>query len=342
LTTVEIDVAALVGAILGPFIILVLLWWFREPLSMFARELPRRLKSFSAAGVSFELADATPSSLTSLQVSVDLRHAGTSNDVNDSTLRSFYEQIEDPTRIDYAVVDLGTGEEWLSSRLFVLSIILQRMRGLQAFVFVENINDVRRRFLGVCEARPLRWRLAARWPRFQSAFAAAELHVWGHPYDDVTQTLPVPPRPGGMPMDIQSFSSQAQNVAIVNDEGRMLQWGGPEAAAALLRAFLDAVQRPGLAAPSPEWQQLPSDLPRCEYSVWLTGALLDGVLHDSLDKRSLRLHDLQGWTEALRTRAVLEHSRNWVAVTRDEAIFDRLINRQQALEQIASQIASRA
>src|SRR5438105_14423343 len=111
---IRIDVAALVGAILWPAILLLVVWWLRDPLSAFFRELPRRLKSFSAAGVSFELSDATPTSLSSLQVSVDLRHAGTANDVNDSTLASFYRQIEDPARIDYAVVDLGNSAEWLS------------------------------------------------------------------------------------------------------------------------------------------------------------------------------------------------------------------------------------
>jgi hypothetical protein len=128
---------------------------------------------------------------------------------------------------------------------------------------------------------------------------------------------------------------------IVNDEGRVL-WmpSSPEPAANLLRFFLDAVQRPG-ASPSPDWRPLPSNPELCEYAVWLTGALIDDVAGDSLDKRSVRLHDLQGWSEELRMRAVLEHPADWVAVTRDEAVFDRLINRRQLLEQLGQHVVSR-
>src|ERR671919_1436670 len=196
---VTLDLAALVSALAWPAVIGFVVWRYREPLSEFLREAPRRVRSISAAGVSIELAETEPRALLSLQdVKVDLRRAGTSGDVNDSTLRSFYAQIEDSSRIDHAVVDLGYGSDWLSSRLFILSVILRRMRGLQAFVFVQSVENSRRHFLGVCDSRHLRWRLASRWPRYESGLAAAELHVWGHPYDDVSGlVIPLKQMPGG-------------------------------------------------------------------------------------------------------------------------------------------------
>lgn len=333
---VTLDLAALVSALAWPAAIVFIVWRYREPLSGFLREVPRRVRSISAAGVSIELAEAQPRALLALQdLKVDLRHAGTSSDVNDSTLRSFYAQIEDPGRIDHAVVDLGFGSEWLSSRLYILSVILRRMRGLQAFVFVESAENSRRRFLGVCDSGQLRWRLASRWPRYESGLAAAELHVWGHPYDDASGlAIPWKQLPSGQLMEIPAFREWA---VIADAEGRIVtsDWPSPEPAAALLRSFLDAVQRPAVPAPpSPGWQVLPSEPKVAEHAVWLTGVLIDDVLRDSLDRRSIRLQEWQGWTDEIRARAVLEHEGRWVAVTRDEFVFDRLIDRARILEQL--------
>jgi hypothetical protein len=349
--SVQLDIAALVGALALPLVLIIVLWWFREPLSVFFREIAGRVKSVSVAGFSIELATATSTSLSSLQASVDLRHAGTATDVNDSTLRSFYEQISDPVRIDYGVVDIGTGREWLSSRLYILSIILRRMRGLRAFVFVETVGPTRRRFLGVCDADRVRWRLAARWPRLESALAAAELSLWGHPYEERGgQIAQLPALPGQPPPTFPPFSQRdVWGRQIVNDEGRIV-WAGsnPQPAADLLRYFLDAVQRPAVpvvqppaVTPHSEWEVLPSSSPPlAEYAAWLSAELLDDVLMESLDRQSLRLSDLQGWSADIRVRAVLEHIGNWVGVVRDEKVFDRLIDRRQVLEQLARQPAS--
>jgi hypothetical protein len=121
----------------------------------------------------------------------------------------------------------------------------------------------------------------------------------------------------------------------------VLSWESPEPAANLLRHFLDAVQRPAVAAHA-DWQALPSSPNLSEYAVWLTAESLEDALGDALDRRSLRLADLQGWSEELRLRAVLEHPAEWVTVVRDENVFDRLINRGQVLEELGRQAVSRS
>jgi hypothetical protein len=355
--SVQLDIAALVGALVLPAVLLVIFLWYRDPLSDFLRELPARLKSVSVAGFSLELATASTTSRSSLQeVKVDLRHAGTPADVNDSTLQSFYEQVRDVARIDYVVVDLGTGQEWLSSRLYILSVILRRMRGLRAFILVQTIGLTRRQFLGVCDADRLRWRLAARWPLLESALAAAELRLWGHPYvgPDVqpggqipqlhVSLVPALPGQPPPPPTIPGFGDPAHgSPRIVNDEGRIVVWQtDPGAAAAdLLRHFLDTVQRP-TTTPRPEWEELPSNPSLSEYAVWLTADLIEDVLDDSLDERSVRLSDLQGWNEDLRLRAILEHPGEWVSVIRDQSVFDRLIDRRQVLEEIGRRAVSQS
>jgi hypothetical protein len=340
---VTLDLAAVLTTFLWVALAAFVFWRYREPLSEFLKELPRRVKSITAAGISVNLAEADSRPLLARDnVAVDLRHAGTPTDVNDSTLRSFYAQIEDTTPLEHAVVDLGSGSEWLSSRLFILAVILRRMRGLDAFVIVEAVQNERRRFVGICDSEKLRWRLAARWPRFESALAAAQMHVWGHPYDD-TNELQIPfgmdPNNPAVPLAAPPFRNWA---AIANDEGRITlkDWPSPEPAATLLRAFLTAIQRPPPQFPPEEWQSLSSPVQVVEYAVWLNGRMMGEVLRDSLNPRSIKLSDWQTWSNEVRTRAVIEADGHWVAVTRDDGIFDRLINRRALVEDVAEQMAA--
>lgn len=344
----SLDISALVTGLAWPAVVGALAWWYRAPLAKLITEAPRYVKSFKLGAVEVQFAEAKPASLSMIQGAVDLRHAGTPNDVNDSTLASFYAQVADPTRMDYVVVDVGTGSDWLSSRLYILSVIMRRMRGLRAIVFVESNASVRRKLVGVCECEPVRWLLAARWPRFESALAAAELNVWGHPYD-LPSPIPgtvasiVIPRAAGSPVQNIPPFSKDRGFRIANAEGRLegCQRGSPEGAALLLKSFLDAIQRP-IQAESDDWQVLGSTPSIAEYAVWLTGTLIDQILVGSLEKRSVRLHDYQGWNEQLRVRAFLEHPFDWVAVTREDGVFDRLINRREMLEQLALQVAKGA
>jgi hypothetical protein len=84
-----------------------------------------------------------------------------------------------------------------------------------------------------------------------------------------------------------------------------------------------------------------SDPPLAEDASWLTAEILEDVLVESLDPRPLHLSDLQGWSEEVRLRAVLEHPGDWLAVVREDYTFDRLIDRRQALEQLGKHTLSR-
>jgi hypothetical protein len=334
------SVIALFTGLAWPAVVGVIAWWYRDSLSKFIAELPRNIKSFKVAGVEIQLEEAKSVPLSIGGGAVDLRHAGRASDVNDSTQASFFRQIQDPTRTDYVVVDLGVGSEWLSSRLYILSVILRRMRGLRAIVFVQTDGTMRRKFIGVCECEATRWRLAEKWPRFESALAAAELNVWGHPYD-VPGTIIVGVPPGQV--QIPGFVENGP-IRISNEEGRLVGWGdSPEPAANLLRSFLNAIQRPApIPIPSDDWQELETTPKVAEYAVWLTGSLVDQVLVDSLEKRSVRLQDYQGWSDQVRIRAFVEHSGDWVAVTREGGAFDRLINRSEIVERMATQAGKAA
>jgi hypothetical protein len=336
--TTTLDIAALVAAVAMPAVLLIALAWFREPLAAALRELPKRIESISFAGISVKLAEAKEGALVGPAARVDLRNAGTPQDVIDATAHSFYEQVSDPARIDYAVVDLDAGMSWLSSRLYILSVILRRMRGMRSLVFVATIGSTRRRFVGVCSSDIVRWRLASRWPRLESALAMAELQTWGHPY----QALPAPPAgppPIALPVVVPGNDQLPQippmsgQVRVVNDEGRIERSPSPQPAIDMLVSFLAGIQRESAPPGETDWSPLPAaDPPRVELAVWLDPKRLEGLLGDALDQRSIRLGDFQGWSDDQRARAVFEHAGDWIAITRDDFVFDRLIDRRQFVE----------
>ena len=87
--------------------------------------------------------------------------------------------IQDPSPAGYAVVDLGAGRQWLTSRLFIFAELLGRMRGLRSFVFLRT-DDSPRRFIGTASPPEVRWTLAADYPWLEAAFAKAYAQLPKH------------------------------------------------------------------------------------------------------------------------------------------------------------------
>jgi hypothetical protein len=76
---------------------------------------------------------------------------------------------------DYAVFDLGSGDKWLTSRLYLFSMLLRRMYGLRYCVFVYDTPDVRGRSLGFATTEVVRWALARVYPHLERAQLCALL-----------------------------------------------------------------------------------------------------------------------------------------------------------------------
>lgn len=340
---ITLDLAALAAALAWPLLILGIALLYRDPFLGLMRDLPRRLKSVTLGSVGLEFSASSLQTLALPQARVDLRQGGTAADVNDSTLRGFYDQVRDSSPIDAAIVDLGTGGEWLSSRLYALSIILTRMRGLRVLVFVDSSGGVGGHFIGLCDSRSVRWALARAWPLYESARAAAELQVWGHPYGHTApgQSIAFGLDASGMPVTVLPNGSGG-SPEIANLQGRTVDWqGSPEPAAQWLRAFLSAIQG-RVAPPVPDhadWVDLPSTPGVWERGAWLNTRGIAGLLGPGLLHPVIREADLQGWSDPLRLRAVVELRGDWVAVLGEAGRLDRLIDRRAALESIARQAA---
>jgi hypothetical protein len=318
---VETGNAARYGEFVWPLVLLILALIFRRQISDLATGRGgQRIKSVSFAGFSLELADTVAAvPMYAARTDIDIRHAGTAQDVNDSTLRSFYDQISSRERTPYTVVDLGTGAEWLTSRLFVLAAIMRRMRGVEVVVFVENHDGESRRFIGLGPIEALRWRLASWYPLLEAALAAGEIRAW---YGPPGAAVSVPP--SAVPLQ-----------EIDNDDGRFTN---AEGAAELLRGFLDKIQRPAPPPDAPrEWQLLqtaPGQPVRYEYARWLTRELVERIFSGVLETESIELRDFEGLDEPGRAHLIASSAGDWLAVTRNGQLHG-LIDRRKALEGLA-------
>jgi hypothetical protein len=266
LVDTSLDIAALVGAIAWPLVVVVLAVVFRGALGeVFGTARQRGFKLGLPGGVSFELPGATEAQVSwvSGREHIDLRRPVSSGTIMDSTQKEFSAQLLDRTPAQYAIVDLGSGAEWLSSRLYIMSILLARLRSVDAFVFLETRGDQPGCLVGWAHVDDVRWQLAKASPRFEQAFVRA-------PNDLEQQSHQVVVRGGVL--------STTVNGPYAPGPPPQQEEVEEEAPVDLLTAYLNHLQRP--VAPQGEesqWQPLDpaggAPAPAMvEHGQWLVGA----------------------------------------------------------------------
>jgi hypothetical protein len=121
--------AVLSVATLGFIISLVKMWGdvtkarhdIQDERIKLAQDLVQVLKN-EKEGLTLKLAEATEFRTTWSVASLDVRQLNSAEEFS-SAATALFEQIRDNTASDYAIIDLGTGQQWLTSRLFIFSII---------------------------------------------------------------------------------------------------------------------------------------------------------------------------------------------------------------------------
>jgi hypothetical protein len=280
---------------------------FWKPLSLFLTSLGGRISKLSAFKVEIELASAKSPPATPLldEIKSETYHAP----MVDSS-RQMLEQVQSTAPADYTLIELGHGREWLSTRLFIAAVMMQRMRGVQAIVFVEACETTERRFVAVVGAGRLRWILAQRYPWLEGALVSAMAQVYQYPIEDPRTT---------------------QQQRITTDTGALEPWQAQQ----FVRNFLNAVQtRDAAARASPEppkgWLRFQDYDERAE---WLDRRLLHALLPEDAFQACIqpRYDD----SRAKKSRALLRCRAPFVALLGDDGRFLRLLNRQKHLEELA-------
>jgi len=301
-----------------PLVILILVLAYRK-------HLPRllgRVRSISFAGFSLDLGtirEFTPRWIGP-DIQVDLRGRALSTEVNDSTAMGFLEQLKDSSPVEYAVIDFGDGKEWLSSRLYIMAILLQRIRSIKTFVFVENSDPVRRRFIGTADLDQIR-------RAFARGFIWIEQAYWKA--TGTLQLAPVPAADGGLLIPLSPEY--------------------PDPAINILREFLNEIQK---QRPDPiskfwdttEWESIKSEdnIETYEHAKWLDATSLEDVLGNNLSTSYIELSDFRARSNADQVKAIVSQSGRYVPLVREDRRFDRLIDRHQIIERVASQVVEAA
>ena len=163
------DLIELIRVISWPVLVVGVLVAFYRPLTRFLRDVGKRATKLSAFHIELELASLQEGQIGPLTTQIrELRQPGQMV----SSLFDLLERLKGDS-MDYVVIDLGDGMQWLTSRLFIFAVILERMRDLKCFVFVRSSPETPSVFLGTAVPARVRWSLAQRFPGLERALATA-------------------------------------------------------------------------------------------------------------------------------------------------------------------------
>lgn len=341
----------LASALAWPIAAIAIALAFRNPLGSFLSGLAGRVTKLSAFKVELELT-AAPAAATSPLLD-DIRNATTSASISDSS-RMMLEQAQSTMPADYAVIDLGAGEEWLTSRLFIAAVMLERMRGVKVFVFLESTPTVAHRFVAICTLSEIRWSLACQYPWLEAAWLRAYTTVFpayppaGVVVPNGAAWLPDPLTINPTPSPIQSFTGalepwSARNV--VSQFIQLLQTSAPTAPASppLLPAPVTAktisspasVTSPAVAQSTmtgDTWVIFASGTQ--ERATWVSKQMLETMLPQ--EAFEVWAEEARDAPRARRTRGVLRRPGQFVALVRGDREYVRLVNRAVLLEEMAA------
>lgn len=319
-------VVELAKALAWPIVALALAAIFRRPITVFFSALGSRITKLSLFKVELELLPATPATVSPLLD--DIRTATSRAEISDSS-RAMLEQVQSDTPADFALIALGTGDEWLTSRLYIAAAMMQRMRGVRAFVFVEQAPTTQRRLVAVASVRQLRWALARKYPWLEAAFVVANLGAF--PLSTIPAAA-LPPQAAWLP-DPRTLTPHGAPPLITSDTGGLQPWQARE----LVGRFIESLQQvdPPKGPQDPlEWVLLGTST--YERAAWVTRGLLASLL----PQEAFRTYAdaLRDAPRARRTRAVLRRAAPFVALVDADREFIRLVNRNALLEEIAGSL----
>jgi hypothetical protein len=321
---------SLVGQVVWPVTVLALGLALRRQIGDFLTAIAGRITRVSVLSISLDLAVATEASphWQSRGGGADVRGLVVAQDVTDSYFDSLRKSLVVPGSADFIVVDLKSdgGHEWLTSRLYLFTYLLGRLKGVRAVVFVATRGDTNRSFLGVAHAEDLLRVLVQQDPRLRLARLQAEAERVGRlESDGPLAQEPDRLAPGTdvvVPEDVDRWWSEV--AAGINSVDPLL----------VAQRFLTRMQwepPPPMADDVPAgWLALPSAPGRndtWEHASWIRAPdLTDGFLGPIVRPDDCIVDD-RGWSSADRMRAVAAATGDFVALLSASRRFERLVDR---------------
>ena len=313
---------------LWPAVVLMLGLVLRKPMAAFLDGLADRVIKVSVMSVSIELVVAQPADPPWRGIGGDdVRGLVVAEQVNDSYFSTLREALRAPGSADYFVVDLRSGgDEWLTSRLYLFSYLLGRLKGVRMAVFVATRGDVAARFLAVASVDAVMRALATAHPWLRRARLEVEANHVGR-----VSSVPSPPMgPANStewnePTDLDDWWAGMRSGSLYTD---------PLDVAQQFLSHLQWQQPPDAVDPDDNWLRLPDQPGRpttWEHAAWLRPSdLTDGLLRDVV-RPDWWVVDDRLWTAEDRVRAVAAAPGDYVALLSPTRRFDRLVDRRSLL-----------
>jgi hypothetical protein len=287
-----------------PVAMLVVVLIYRRALSSFLSVISQRASEISiGTWASFKLPTLSETPLD--QDVIDFKNVQ-GGMLTESYKAELFKQFRSPRKDEFAVINLGAGSEWISSRLFIFSVMLQRMKSLKCIVFLQKTDTSEKTYIGAASIDSVRWGLASIQPWLEAAYARA-----------YAQFAPDP-------QTVRPFSW------IVNNKGALQPHEAENVVRGYVRLLLPA--QPQIAPADPtEWVQLSNGF---EHARWVTQDEVEQFLGDRLWRDAV--HKIEDRREFV--GAIVRCSSPYVAITNENGEFISLVNRIELLNRIARKL----
>lgn len=242
MTTILPEITSLVGTIVWPLVLIVVVWIYRRQIPAVANAVGQRISrlSFAGAAVEFTTASEAPADAVSgVTAFIDARTTGAiassagPNDAGSSMQAAIY-----TTDADFVKINLRAGDGWLTSRLYLFSLILAAAH-VKRLVFVAHTQRGPETFVGTAEPRAVADRLGHRYGWLDFAFVDAQTAVAG---------APLTPRPPD-PMADPEWASFVASQFLAHPLIRRQPDAGIFDSAVPMFQYVDALPTPSSATP---------------------------------------------------------------------------------------------
>ena len=179
--------------VIWPVTLLVVVLVLRRQIGDFLSAIGGRITQVSVMSVTIDLALATETVPPWQGIGgEDVRGLVVAQQVNVSYFDTLRQSLRIPGTADFFVVDLKSDgrKEWLTSRLYLFTYVLSRMKDVRSIVFTATRGDVARSFLGVAGTDELLRALADAEPWLRLARRQVEAKQLG-----VLPPQGIPPQP---------------------------------------------------------------------------------------------------------------------------------------------------
>lgn len=300
------SVATIIGAaekLAWPITVLLLLLFYRKTIETMVSEFSEKGGELSIAGLAIKFPV-----MKAIALDDDVLSFKTSDPViitNDSMKTTLLRMLRDPSQREYIVINLGEGQEWVTSRLFIFTIMLRTMKAVRCIVFLEGSVP---KFLGIARPDRIRWALAQGQPCLEKAYLTA-----------LTQSI------------------QSQPEPFVNNEGAL----DSQIAENAIRAFIREVgpNSTACAGAQPpkgkQWAKLGNNI---EYGTWLSGVDVQQLIGAELYKDAVS----EAAEHATEAKALLQLTAPWVARVKTTGEFLSLIDRTAFINGVMTRLLARA